>query len=109
MTLDFVVAQAFRGGADRVATSARASAIIRCHSRAMLQVSDHQVMSQGSSRWPSGGEHAASLKAETCCKLILVGEMSRQARAEPEPQPLPSRTDESSPAAQPVPGTQHFA
>jgi hypothetical protein len=41
MALDFVVAQAFPGGADRVATSLRASAIISRHSRAMLQVSDH--------------------------------------------------------------------
>ncbi|CRD50920.1 hypothetical protein BN1263310036 [Stenotrophomonas indicatrix] len=53
-TLDFVVAEALRGSTDRVATSARASAIISRHSRAMLQVSDHQAMSPGSSWWPSG-------------------------------------------------------
>jgi len=49
MTLDFFVAEAFRGGTDRVAAWTRASAIISRHSRAMLQVSDHQAMSPGSS------------------------------------------------------------
>ncbi|MBO2906184.1 hypothetical protein J5H39_14175 [Stenotrophomonas maltophilia] len=45
MTLDFAVVEAFRAAAVRGA----ASAIISRHSRAMLQVKDHQVMSQGSS------------------------------------------------------------
>jgi hypothetical protein len=44
MTLDFAVVEASREAEVRGA----ASAIIRRHSRAMLQVRDHQVMSQGS-------------------------------------------------------------
>jgi len=61
MTLDFAVLEAFRVAAARGA----ASAIISRHSRAMLQVRRNQVMSQGSSWWPSGGEHMPSLESET--------------------------------------------
>jgi hypothetical protein len=64
MTLDFVVAEAFRGGADRVATSARVSAIIRRHSRAMLQVSPSGHIA-GFQLVTFGGEHVAALKPET--------------------------------------------
>jgi hypothetical protein len=45
MALDFALVEGFRAAEVRGA----ASAIISRHSRAMLQVRDHQVMSQGSS------------------------------------------------------------
>jgi len=46
-TLESIVAQRFPEGSDRVGRD-RASSIIKRHSRAMLQVNDHQVISQGS-------------------------------------------------------------
>ena len=70
MTLDFVVAEAILGGTDRVATSMRASAIISRHSRAMLQVSDHQAMR-------SWGSILIMLRARPC----RVNEQAGKSRA----------------------------
>jgi len=46
-TLESIVGQRFPDATDRVCRG-RASSIMSRHSRAMLQVSDHQVISQGS-------------------------------------------------------------
>lgn len=50
--LESIGGQRFPDAADRVGRG-RASSIISRHSRAMLQVGDHQAMSQGSKLWPS--------------------------------------------------------
>ena len=54
ITLEPLRHKGFASGLIDAPEFERASAIISRHSRAMLQVSDHQAISAGSSEWPSG-------------------------------------------------------